>query len=122
MEFIISLIPYLMPIINIVCLVLKKGKIVSLIATLIGVLPALLLLAINGGYGIGFGNPWIGVDWTYTVIMAVYIAFMLATHWFVPSTGVVKKISVVVVVLVVLCAAFLIGLAIVDTIHHSDLF
>lgn len=120
MEFICSLIPFILPVINIACIVLKKGKVVSLIATLCGVVPALLLLVLNGGYGIGFGNPWIGVDWEFTVIYTLYIAVMLATHWFVPSKRIVKKISVVVVALAAFCTLFLIGSEIVETIQHRN--
>ena len=120
MESLSFLIPLSPIIVNIVCIMIKKGKIISLIATLCAVLFSLLMLMINSGYGIGFGNPWIGVDWEFTVIYTSYIAVMLATHWFVPSKGIVKKISVVVVALAAFCTLFLIGSEIVETIQHRN--
>lgn len=120
MESLSFLIPLSPIIVNVVCIMIKKGKIISLIATLCAVLFSLLMLMINSGYGIGFGNPWIGVDWEFTVIHTLYIAVMLATHWFVPSKGIVKKISVVVVALAAFCTLFLIGSEIVETIQHRN--
>lgn len=120
MESLSFLIPLSPIIVNVVCIMIKKGKIISLIATLCAVLFSLLMLMINSGYGIGFGNPWIGVDWEFTVIYTLYIAVMLATHWFVPSKGIVKKISVVVVALAAFCTLFLIGSEIVETIQHRN--
>ena len=120
MESLSFLIPLSPIIVNVVCIMIKKGKIISLIATLCAVLFSLLMLMINSGYGVGFGNPWIGVDWEFTVIYTLYIAVMLATHWFVPSKGIVKKISVVVVALAAFCTLFLIGSEIVETIQHRN--
>ena len=120
MESLSFLIPLSPIIVNVVCIMIKKGKIISLIATLCAVLFSLLMLMINSGYGIGFGNPWIGVDWEFTVIYTLYIAVMLATHWFVPSKGIVKKISVAVVALAAFCTMFLIGSEIVETIQHRN--
>jgi hypothetical protein len=120
MESLSFLIPLSPIIVNVVCIMIKKGKIISLIATLCAVLFSLLMLAINSGYGIGFGNPWIGVDWGFSVFYALYIAVLLATHWFVPSTGIIRKISVIFVVLAGICTLFLIGSQIAETIQHSQ--
>ena len=120
MESLSFLIPLSPIIVNVACIMIKKGKIISLIATLCAVLFSLLMLMINSGYGIGFGNPLIGVHWEFTVIYTLYIAVMLATHWFVPSKGIVKKISVVVVALAAFCTLFLIGSEIVETIQHRN--
>ena len=118
MESLSFLIPLSPIIVNVVCIMIKKGKIISLIATLCAVLFSLLMLMINSGYGIGFGNPWIGVDWGFSVFYALYIVAALATHWFVPSTGIIRKISVIFVVLAGICTLFLIGSQIAETIQH----
>lgn len=119
MADLLSLLIYCSPVIvNIVCIVLKRGKIISLIITLIGLAMSLLLLLINSGYGIGFGNPWIGVDWQITIMYLVYIAVILITHAFIPAEGIVKKISIVFLVLAIICTLLAIGLEILNTIEH----
>ena len=119
METVLSYLITLAPlIINAACIIIKKGNIVSLIATLCGAVPALLLLMINSGYGIGFGNPWIGVDWGITVLYLLYISVLLVTHAFVPSSGTIKKVSVVVIVLICLCTLFVLGSQIINTLEH----
>ena len=57
MESLSFLIPLAPIIVNVACIMIKKGKIISLIATLCAVFFSLLMLMINSGYGIGFGNP-----------------------------------------------------------------
>ena len=118
MEILSLFIPLSPIIVNIVCIVIKKGKIISMIITLCGVLFSLFFLMLNSGYGIGFGNPWIGVDWAYTAMFLIYLAVILVSHAFVPSSGTVKKISVVFLALSVLCTVFVVGMQISNTLSH----
>ena len=118
MEILYLLIP-LAPIIDsIVCRIKKKGKIISLIATLCGVLPAMFFLMLNSGYGIGFGNPWIGVDGAYTLVMTIYIIGVLVLHIRVPASGTAKVISRIVTGLIILGLILIIGGQITGTIDH----
>ena len=118
MDALLSILVPLSPIIlNVICIVIGKGKIISLIVSLCATLFSLFMLMINNGYGIGFGNPWIGVDWEFTAIYVVFLAAVLTTHWFVPSTGIVRKISIAFVVLAVICAVLLVGMQILNTIE-----
>ena len=110
--FLIPLSPVL---INIGCIKAKKGKILSLIVSLCGVLPSLLIMMLNNGYGIGFGNPWIGVDWGLTVIYLLYLSALLVTHAYVPSSGKIKTVSVIFIVLTAACTVFLTGIQIANT-------
>ncbi len=118
MEILSFLIPILPLIINAACIFLRRWKLISLLVTLCGMLYPLLILVLNTGYGIGFGNPWVGVDWQITLICVVYIAALLVTHAFVPSAGIVKKISIVFLILAVICTLLLCGLQILNTIEH----
>ena len=112
------LIPLSPIIVNIVCIVRKQGKIISLIATLCGILPSFFFLMLNSGYGIGFGNPWIGVDWAYTLMFVVYIAVLLVTHALIPASGVKKTISRIFIVLACICVVFVVGMQIINTLDH----
>lgn len=117
MSFLLIFLPL---IINIGCIVIKGGKIISLIATLCGYVPSLLLMLLNSGYGIGFGNPWVGVEWGFTAMYLLYTLVLLITHFFVPSSGIIKTISSVVLVLAVICMALAVSLQIVNTAEHKE--
>lgn len=116
-----DLLSYLIPLspvfINIGCIAVKKGKLLSLIATLCGSLPSLFLLLINNGYGIGFGNPWIGVDWGLTATYLLYTSVLLVTHACIPSSGKIKTLSVIFNVLIAGCALFLTAIQIANTLR-----
>ena len=118
MDVLYFLIPFSPIIINIVCIVRKKGKIISMIFTLCGVLFSLFFLLLNSGYGIGFGNPWIGVDWEYTAMFLVYLAIILITHAKIPASGTVKTISRIFVILACICIVIVVGSQITETIGH----
>lgn len=117
-----TLLAYLIPLspifINIGCIAAKKGKILSLIVTLCGAVPSLFIMLINNGYGIGFGNPWIGVDWGLAAIYLLYLSALLVSHAYVPSSGKVRTISVVFIVLIAVCTLFLTGTQIANTFGH----
>ena len=112
------LIPLSPVIVNIICIVRKKGKLISLILTLCGVLFSLFFLMLNSGYGIGFGNPWIGVDWAYTAVFLVYLAVILVTHAKVPATGTLKTISRIFLILACIGIVIVVGSQITGTIEH----
>lgn len=118
MDILYLLIPLAPIIISIVCAIKKKGKIISLIATLCGVLPAMFFLMLNSGYGIGFGNPWIGVDWAYTLVLSAYIIFVLFLHIRVPASDTARVISRIVTALIIICLVLIIGGQITGTIDH----
>ncbi len=105
-------------VINFICILLKRGKGISLIATLCGSAFALFFLLLNNGYGIGFGNPWIGVDWRMTAFYGSYLAAVLFTHAKVPCEGRIRTASWILIVLIAGLALFLIGMEIRDTIAH----
>lgn len=119
MDTLLSILLPLMPIIiNVICIFCKGGKIISLIASLVGMAGVSLLMILNSGYGIGFGNPWIGVDWVFSLIYLTYAVILLVTHAFVPSSGIVKTISTIFLVLAGGCLLLILGLQILNTIEH----
>ncbi len=118
MEVLYLLIPLSPIIVNIICIIRKKGKLISLILTLCGVLFSLFFLLLNSGYGIGFGNPWIGVDWEYTAVFLVYIAVILVTHAKIPASGTIKTISRIFIILACICIVIVVGSQITGTIEH----
>jgi hypothetical protein len=80
-----SFLMYIPFVVNLVLLFVPKftGKIViGLISSILGSIAPVIIGAIAlSGHGIGFGNPYIGIDWSVVRISAAMLAFLWVTFF-----------------------------------------
>ena len=71
--------------VNLILIFLPKftGKIViALISSILGsIIPVVIGLIALSGRGIGFGNPYIGIDWVTVLISLAMLAFLWGTFF-----------------------------------------